>query len=80
VEVLKRLNKRVARVRPEIANAWRFHHDNESGHASLLVREFLAKQAVRTLPQPPYSPDLAPPDFFFFPAQIQLKRTLFWDC
>jgi len=31
------------------------------------VREFLVKQTVATLPQPPYSPDLAPPDFFLFP-------------
>jgi len=66
VEVLKRLKKRVARVRPEIANTWVLHHDNALSHASLLVREFLAKQTVATLPQPPYSPDLAPPDFFFF--------------
>jgi len=65
VEVLKRLKTRVARVRPEIT--WVLHHDNAPSHASLLVREFLAKQTVATLPQPPYSPDLAPPDFFFFP-------------
>jgi len=31
------------------------------------VREFLAKQTVAMLPQPPYSPDLALPDFFLFP-------------
>jgi hypothetical protein len=29
-------------------------------------REFLAKHHVATLPQPPYSPDLAPADFFLF--------------
>jgi hypothetical protein len=81
VEVLKRLKKTVARVRPEIANTWVLHHDNAPSHASLLVREFLAKQTVATLPQPPYSPDLALPDFFFVSlAQIQLERTPFWDC
>jgi hypothetical protein len=37
------------------------------------VREFLVKQTVATLPQPPYSPDLAPPDFFLFP---RLKSSL----
>ena len=74
VEVLKWLKKRVARVRPEITNTWVLHHDSAPSHASLLVREFLAKQTMATLPQPPYSPDLAPPDFFLFtPAQIQLK-------
>jgi len=37
VEVLKRLKKRVARVRPEIANTWLLHHNNAPSHASLLV-------------------------------------------
>jgi len=64
--VLKRLKTRVARVRPEIANTWVLHHDNAPSHASLLVREFLAKQTVATLPQPPYSPDLARPISFCF--------------
>ena len=67
VEMLKRLKKRVARIRPEIANTWVLHHDNTPSHASLLVREFLAKGTVATLRQPPYSPDLALSDFFLFP-------------
>jgi histone-lysine N-methyltransferase SETMAR len=66
MDVLKQ-PKTVGRVRPEIANTWVLHHDKAPSHASLLVREFLAKQTVATLPQPPYSPDLAPPDFFLFP-------------
>lgn len=73
VEVLKRLKNRVARVRPEITNTWFLHHDNAPSHASLMVKEFLAKSAVPVLPQPPYSPDLAPADFFLFP---KLKSTL----
>ena len=73
VEVLKRLKKRVARVHPKIANTWVLHHDNTPSHASLLFREFLTKQTVATLPQPSYSPDLDPPDFFLFP---QFKSSL----
>ena len=73
VEVLTWLKKRVARIHPEIANTWVLHHDNAPSRASLLVREFLAKQTMATLPQPPYSPVLAPPDFFLFP---QLKSIL----
>ena len=42
-------------------------------HASLLIREFLVKQETIVVPQPPYSPDLAPADFFLFP---KLKSTL----
>jgi transposase len=49
------------------------HHDNAPPHASLLIREFLAKQETIVVPQPPYSPDLAPTDFFLFP---KLKSTL----
>jgi hypothetical protein len=73
VEVPKWLEKRVARICPEIANTWVLHYDDVPSHASLLVREFLAKQTVATLPQPPCSPDLAPPDFFLFP---RLKSSL----
>jgi hypothetical protein len=68
MEVLKRPNKRVARICPKIANTWVLHHENVSIYASLLVREFLAKQTVATLPKPSYSPDLAPPDLICFPG------------
>jgi transposase len=43
------------------------HHVNAAAHTALSVREFLAKINIRTLPQPPYSPDLAPCDFYLFP-------------
>ncbi|KAG5347613.1 MOS1T transposase, partial [Acromyrmex charruanus] len=49
------------------------HHDNAPAHTSLLVREFLAKNNTLMMPQPPYSPDLAPCDFFLFP---KLKRPM----
>ncbi|PNF36801.1 hypothetical protein B7P43_G09634 [Cryptotermes secundus] len=67
VNVLQGLRKRVIRVRKDITANWRLHHDNAPRHTSLLVREFLAKHHVVTLPQPPYSPDLVPADFFLFP-------------
>jgi hypothetical protein len=35
--------------------------------------EFLPKHNILSLPHPPYSPDLAPCDFFLFP---QLKKTM----
>jgi transposase len=49
------------------------HHDNAPAHSSLLVRNFLAKNEMTVVPQPPYSPDLAPADFFLFP---KLKSTV----
>jgi transposase len=52
---------------------WMLHHDSAPPHASLLIREFLAKEETIVLPQHPYSPDLAPADFFLSP---KLKSTL----
>jgi transposase len=52
---------------------WMLHHDNAPAHVSLLIREFLFKNETTVVPQPPYSSDLAPVDFFLFP---KLKSTL----
>jgi transposase len=42
------------------------------------MREFLAHNNIITLPRPPYSPDLAPCDFFPFPKmKLQLKGCRF---
>jgi len=49
------------------------HHDNAPTHTLLLAREFLAKNKTATMPQPPYSPAMAPCDFFPFPS---IKRIL----
>jgi len=53
--------------------SWVLHHDNAPAHSLFLVRNFLEKNEKTTVPQLPYSPDLAPADFFLFP---QLKSTL----
>lgn len=47
--------------------AWELHHDNAPSHTALRVREYQAKHKLTTLLQPPYSPDMAPADFFLFP-------------
>lgn len=40
--------------------------------------DFLAKKKFETVPHPPYSPDLAPNDFFLYPkAKKHLKSRLF---
>lgn len=80
VKVLDRLRKRVLllRCRKEIAATWQLHHDNAPSHTALYVREFLANYSLTMLPQPPYSPDLAPADFFLFPRiKAVLKKTRF---
>ena len=48
-------------------NTWMLHHDNEPAHSYLSVRCFLAEKNVSVLDQPPYSPDLAPCNFFLLP-------------
>jgi len=75
LNVLKRLRVAVRRKRPEVwtNNTWMLHHDNAPAHASLLIREFLTKHEMTVVPQPPYTPDLAPADFLLFP---QLKSSL----
>jgi transposase len=49
------------------------HHDNAPPHASLFIRSYLTRHHTSVVPHPPYSPDLAPADFFLFP---KLKTTL----
>jgi len=74
-EVLARLRDAVRRKRPELweNQTWMLHHDNAPVHASLLIRSYLAKRQTSVVPHLPYSPDLAPGDFFLFPT---LKTTL----
>ena len=44
-----------------------FHQDNAPVHNSILFIDYLTKMGIKTLPQPPYSPDLAPGDLWLFP-------------
>ena len=46
---------------------WLFHQDNTPVHNSILVTDYLTKMGIKTVPQPPYSPDLAPCNFWLFP-------------
>ena len=43
-EVLERLRKRVARVRPDIKEKLVLHHDNAPCHAALSITEFFVKE------------------------------------
>ena len=77
-DILERLRKRVIRVRPNIATNWILHHDNAPAHAVLSVEQFLTSKGTTVMLQPPYSPDLAPCDYFLFQKnKIGSERTLF---
>jgi histone-lysine N-methyltransferase SETMAR len=74
------VHENVRRRRPELwrEKIWLFHHDNPRSHTSALTQKFLAKQKIDVIPHPPYSPDLAPYDFFLFPKmKLKLKGRQF---
>ncbi|PNF23469.1 Mariner Mos1 transposase [Cryptotermes secundus] len=75
LDVLRRLRERVRRKRSEMwrNGNWLLHHDNAPAHTALMVRQFLTSNNMVIVPHPPYSPDLAPSDFFLFP---RMKRSL----
>ncbi|UYV80194.1 hypothetical protein LAZ67_18001973 [Cordylochernes scorpioides] len=75
LQVMRNLSEAIRQKRPDLwkNKNWLLHHDNAPAHTSLLVRDFLAKNNTLMMPQPPYSPDLAPCDFFLFP---KLKRPM----
>ena len=69
VEVLREFRKSFCRKRPALfkSGQWHFHQDNAPVHNSILVTDYLTKMGIKTVHQPPYSPDLAPCDFCLFP-------------
>ena len=57
---------------------WILHYHNAPAHTALSVKQFLVSKEITTLHHPPYSPNLAPCDFFLFPKlKGILKRTRF---
>jgi len=57
---------------------WFLLHNNAPSHNVTIVKQFLAQRKVTVLDHPPYSPDLAPADYFLFPkVKYQLKGRLF---
>jgi transposase len=78
---IARLSEAVRRRRPELwPDAWILHHDNAFAHDVLAVWEFLAEKSIMKLDHPPYSPDLAPCDFWLFPKlKTALKGHRFSD-
>ena len=44
-----------------------FHHDNAQAHTSSIAAAKLFDLRYEILPHPPYSPNLAPSDYFLFP-------------
>lgn len=74
IEVISKFLDHLRKKRPEKLEAgWILHQDNARPHTSRETMEFFAKKKINVLPHAPYSPDLAPCDFWLFP---QLKAKL----
>ena len=80
VETLTKLKARIAFVRPEKRETLRLQHDNARPHTSLKTTECVTKFGWTVLSHPPYSPDLAPSDFYLFgPLKDALRGQRFPD-
>lgn len=73
-ECLERLVKNLCEKRPSAkTRGIKLHHDNARPHVSNIVLDYLRQAKVNIMAHPPYSPDLAPSDFWLFQ---RLKRSL----
>jgi len=80
IEEIKK--KRPARGTHDI----KVHFDNARPHKASIVNDYLAERSITAMPQPAYSPDLAPSDFWLFgflkwqlgsyPDEKSLKRAV----
>ena len=80
--ILRRLMCSVREKRRELweTRSWLFHHDNALAHNALGIRKFRTEIKIAVLEEPPYSPNLAPCDFFLFPKLKEvIKGTHFQD-
>ena len=66
------LKQCIRRIRPG-RNMFLLHHDYAWPHCSAQTQAAMTSLKFTAVPHPPYSPDLAPPDFWLFP---KLKETL----
>ncbi len=71
---LKSLINKLHKKRPaSTKNHVKLHHDNARPHVNNIVINYLQQEKIKTMPHPPYSPDLAPSDFWLF---NYLKRSV----
>ena len=68
MEILRKFRKRFGRKRPALfkSGQWHFYSDNAPVHNSILVTDYLSKMGIKIVRHRPYSPDLAPCDFWLF--------------
>ncbi len=78
-QVLKDLREAVRRRHPDLWGGGRgnstflLHHDNAPPHTAAVTLSYIGINNIEMVAHPPYSPDLAPCDYFLFP---RLKKGL----
>ncbi len=80
IGILSRLREAIRRKRPAIwrENSYRLLHDNAPGHTATPTFTAMVETSMKTVDHPPYSPDLAPADFWFFPyLKSQIRGRIF---
>ena len=65
-EILEQIVIKTNEDREKIKKQLVLHYDNAGPHTAKKVREYLTQNDIQRAPQPPYSPDLAPSDFYLF--------------
>ncbi len=74
VDILSRMRHSISHKRGmKILKEFTLHMDNASSHTTQVTRTFLLQSKTKVMIHPPYSPDLAPSDFWFYP---RLKKPL----
>ena len=56
-----------------------FYHDNAPSHQASMSQETINRRSIEVLGHPPYSPGLAPSDFFLFPTLKKILRGRHFD-
>lgn len=82
ITIVSNFLKQLRIKRPEKCkdNDWFLHMDNAPCHKAKATMEFMLKRGIKLIEHPPYSPDLAPADFFFFPKlKAELAGTRITD-
>ena len=73
VDTLATFLKNLKQKRPQLVEqGWMFHWDNAPVHTAAVVQKWLSEHKIQMLEHPPYSPDLAPADYFLFPRVKEL--------
>ncbi len=73
IQILHRMRLAIARKCPRILNSFYLHMDNAPTHRAHLTKLF-DRMKIKIMPHPPYSPDIAPSDFWFFPVLKKPRR------